>query len=754
MVALSRLMVGLVILAALALISAPEPTEAGPVFGVIRTVNSADDVNDGACNAAHCSLREAINSVNGAGPGSEIKFNLANCPPACTISPQSPLPQITNQGLSISGQSEPDFAGDPLIVVDGIAQGMFSVLRTINANVSIHSLQVSNGPSTGISASAGTLAIRNSVVAGNASDGVSDSFIAGAVALTIIESSVTNNGGSGIVASSATTVIEDTVVTGNTGDGVFAGFVSVAAFTLRGSSIMDNGSNGIRTAGDTILVEDNTVSGNEDDGIDSAFSGVGSVTISGNTVADNTGKGIDTSGEDVEIRENVVSSNGGDGIATGGGDTATRQVVNNEVTSNEAGGIIVFAADLTVSGNTVSGNAAQGISARGEELLAISGNVVTGNGDAGVVASGRTGAIADNTITGNGAGVVGASTDPRPGLLLNGEQGYAVTGNDITGNAGHGIEISDSGNTVGGASQQDANVITGNGGSGVRVNDLVMDPQGNSVIGNTIHNNAGLGIDIDPAGPNVNDPLDPDTGPNGLQNHPLLATAESGSVTVAGTLNSVPSTGFRIEVFHNVACDGSGFGEGQTLLGDFEVTTNGAGNATINEFFGGAPGSGFITATATNNTTGDTSEFSNCIPIQAPATPTPSPSPSASPTATATPTSTPSATPTQTAAATPTPTPTAAPGEFTWGDHNCSGAADPIDSLLTLRHDADLGADTGDCPEFGTALPASGPQLVWGDVDCDGGINAIDALKLLRFDAGLSVEQEEGCPEIGDEVTQ
>jgi CSLREA domain-containing protein len=28
------------------------------------TVNSANDVNDGACNATHCSLREAINAAN------------------------------------------------------------------------------------------------------------------------------------------------------------------------------------------------------------------------------------------------------------------------------------------------------------------------------------------------------------------------------------------------------------------------------------------------------------------------------------------------------------------------------------------------------------------------------------------------------------------------------------------------------------------------------------------------------------------
>ena len=48
---------------------------------------------------------------------------------------------------------------------------------------------------------------------------------------------------------------------------------------------------------------------------------------------------------------------------------------------------------------------------------------------------------------------------------------------------------------------------------------------------------------------------------------------------------------------------------------------------------------------------------------------------------------------------------------------------------------------------------AEASTQLWGDVDCDGTVGPIDSLKLLRFDAGLSVPQEPGCPEIGDEVT-
>ena len=107
--------------------------------------------------------------------------------------------------------------------------------------------------------------------------------------------------------------------------------------------------------------------------------------------------------------------------------------------------------------------------------------------------------------------------------------------------------------------------------------------------------------------------------------------------------------------------------------------------------------------------------------------------------------------------ATPSPTPTATDtpigDERTWGDHNCSGSADPVDSLLTLRYDAGLSTNTGDCPDFGQVVEvALASPHPWGDVDCGGDVTPVDSLKLLRFDAGLTVSQAQGCPLIGAEV--
>jgi hypothetical protein len=77
-----------------------------------------------------------------------------------------------------------------------------------------------------------------------------------------------------------------------------------------------------------------------------------------------------------------------------------------------------------------------------------------------------------------------------------------------------------------------------------------------------------------------------------------------------------------------------------------------------------------------------------------------------------------------------------------------------VDALLTLREDAGLPVDTGDCPQLGAEVDVFLASLhIWGDVDCSGALTPVDSLKILRFDAGLSVSQEEDCPLMGAQVT-
>ena len=92
--------------------------------------------------------------------------------------------------------------------------------------------------------------------------------------------------------------------------------------------------------------------------------------------------------------------------------------------------------------------------------------------------------------------------------------------------------------------------------------------------------------------------------------------------------------------------------------------------------------------------------------------------------------------------------------ERLWGDSDCSGAVNPIDSLKTLRSDAGLSvSQTGDCPDIASAVTVDGTARLWNDVDCGGAVNPVDSLKILRFDAGLSVSREAGCPVMATTVT-
>jgi hypothetical protein len=113
---------------------------------------------------------------------------------------------------------------------------------------------------------------------------------------------------------------------------------------------------------------------------------------------------------------------------------------------------------------------------------------------------------------------------------------------------------------------------------------------------------------------------DADTGANNLQNFPVISSvSRSGDVAlINGTLNSTPSTSYKIEFFSNSSCDPAGNGEGQTLIGSINTETDGAGNSTITA---ATPMSGlsgnFITATATNPS-GNTSEFPQCTQLSTP----------------------------------------------------------------------------------------------------------------------------------------
>jgi hypothetical protein len=90
-------------------------------------------------------------------------------------------------------------------------------------------------------------------------------------------------------------------------------------------------------------------------------------------------------------------------------------------------------------------------------------------------------------------------------------------------------------------------------------------------------------------------------------------------VNFTTSLHSTPNTSFLIQFYRSTNCDDSGFGEGESVFGGAgTATTDAAGNWMTNVVVGLPPGA-VITATATNQDTGDTSEFSQCVTVIDPA---------------------------------------------------------------------------------------------------------------------------------------
>ncbi|HYU99728.1 MAG TPA: Calx-beta domain-containing protein, partial [Pyrinomonadaceae bacterium] len=116
----------------------------------------------------------------------------------------------------------------------------------------------------------------------------------------------------------------------------------------------------------------------------------------------------------------------------------------------------------------------------------------------------------------------------------------------------------------------------------------------------------------------ANDSGDGDTGPNNLQNFPVLTSAVSlgGNTTIQGTLNSTSNTQCSVDLYANNTSDASGNGEGQNFITSTTVTTNGSGDASFTLTVpSNTVGGQFITATATDPG-GNTSEFSAWTTLQ------------------------------------------------------------------------------------------------------------------------------------------
>ncbi len=378
------------------------------------------------------------------------------------------------------------------------------------------------------------------------------------------------------------------------------------------------------------------------------------------------------SAADVEISGNVVSGNIPFGIKLrpDGNSSNTRgHVVRNivglsadgsTVLANKGPGIWIDAsaalspAGATIgdgnvegSGNVVSGNLGDGILVEGALATAVlGGNLI------GTDASGHCpGAGASGCPFGNrGNGVAAIGIDPAgPGRAVS--IGGSITRstwscqgwcNVIAGNRQTGVRVIRSkhvhveGNNIG--ADSDGSPGPGNGLDGVLIEDswaqrvtgnrIASNRNGVTVIGagaavrwavddNTIRQNAflsnsALPIDLGGDGPTANDPVDVDSGPNDLQNHPVLdrVTPGTGGTTVRGRLNTAPLGRYTVDLYTG------GLSCAERQVYTTEVTTDLMGDASFTALIPRLePGAGVAAIATSHDLLGEpasTSELSRC----------------------------------------------------------------------------------------------------------------------------------------------
>jgi len=500
------------------------------------------------------SLRQAILNANAATGADVIEFNIPD-PGVQTIAPLTALPEITSP-VSVNGYSQPGS------VTNRSALGGSDAVILIR----LDGEQITNGL---------LAALRFNAASGGSVRGLV--MVRFAFGIEIYDASGVTVAGNWIG------LDVDGIARGMTFDGIA---VSCPVFgQARNNQI-----------GGSSPADRNVISGN----------GTG-ISFSATTAASNfvLGNLIGTDAAGRLPRGNVfagVAIQSATNITIGDGSLAGRNVIGACTGAGGDGVSILSGGGHLIQGNHIGtdisgfydlGNSADGIFIQGAKNVRLSANEIVNNRGNGIQLLGASGCI----IEGNWIGTDAYSPTVFP-----------------LGNALAGVLISGDTNQVGGLTLAQGNVIEYNGGAGV----AVTAGEGNEISGNQIFDNEGLGIDLGPfRGVTTNDPGDMDSGPNRLQNYPVLLSALSAhaSTTVEGSLNSTANAAFRLEFFASPPWDSAGLSEGQVFLGSIPMMTDASGNAAFTAMLPVAAPSGYrVTATATD-AAGNTSEFSTDTPV-------------------------------------------------------------------------------------------------------------------------------------------
>ena len=322
---------------------------------------------------------------------------------------------------------------------------------------------------------------------------------------------------------------------GSGGAGVGIANTALPNYTRPEIQIHRNGGDVLRLNGSNVTIRDISLYANNNAGV--RVQG-GSATISNNLLgvnalgasAGNIDYGIEQTGGDLSAFSNYLSSNTIAGIFIDGGTRSTIQfnhLDSNGSTACDDNILIEDGSTIVIQENLIESAAASGI-----EIDNVNGVTVSNNN-----------------------------------ILLSGQNGGNCSGNY----EGMAVKLSGDDSVI------DQNRIYSNGSEGV----VVLSGASNTISQNSIYANGtvvpSLGIDLGMDGVTLNDNSDSDSGPNNLENFPIINSAFiSGSNLV---VTGWASPGSTIEVFFTDVNEGTAtlgdnqlgltqdYGEGQTYIG-------------------------------------------------------------------------------------------------------------------------------------------------------------------------------------------
>jgi parallel beta-helix repeat protein len=654
----------------------PESPLAAAAFTVNNSGDLPDaDTTDGQCLTAsnNCTLRAALEEANVSSTGAVITFS-GNM----TITPGAPLPPLAGGGTVVSGVGHN-------ITLDGSNAGYSPAgLHILSSANKIQRLTIRNWQNAiwidgtsgaaqqniiGTDGDGSNDSAERNVLVGNGDDGV---WISGALASANVVAG--NRLGSGSEPNQGGISISDGAhgnLIGTNGDG--------QADSAERNIVIGNSVNGISM---TNGVHDNVIAGNyiglDSNGLTMVANGQGMFL---NVNANNNLIGTDGDGVADSDERNVISGNGQFGgitIQDSTGNVIAGNYIGTNAAGNAARGNLGRGIDLSQGadgnivgtngdgvgddheGNVISGNGS-GIIGQGVVLIGVDNNLIAGNyigtnaagtsalgnhnegvgifgGENNIIGTNRDGVsdtLEGNLISGNGESGIFVRSSRN---LINGNRiGTNAAGTGDLGNAGAGVWVFSSaedasGNWIGGQTPERGNIVAFNDLNGVDIgfggNGAADDP----IIANSIFSNDGVGINLAMTylnggdGVTPNDSHDDDHGPNELLNFPELnaaSTLASYTYVRVQITDGLPNAKLRLQFFSNTECDPSGHGEGRTLIGQKDVTTDSSGNLPLTFFSLLNPTAlgAQITATATRIGSPtprplSTSEFSECVTVE------------------------------------------------------------------------------------------------------------------------------------------